>query len=158
VLGAVGLLPAAVQETVIETFSRKGSAVVSNVPGPTEPLYLCRQRISEMYFWVPQAGSMGVGLSLLSYAGQVHVGMIADRSLVPEPTTVVGRLGHEFEQLLLAVTVEALAARDRTAVEAGPGRAKGRPKQHRTPRTAAIGSTSAAKRRGRRRPGAISTD
>jgi WS/DGAT/MGAT family acyltransferase len=158
VLGAIGLLPAAVQEPVIELFSRKGSAVVSNVPGPAEPLYLCRQRISEMYFWVPQAGSMGVGVSLFSYAGQVYVGMIADRSLVPEPAAVVGRFGHEFEQLLLAVTVGVLAARDRAAVDAGPGRAKGKPAQPKTRRTAANGRASAAKRRGRRRPAATGAD
>jgi hypothetical protein len=52
-----------------------------------------------MYFWAPQSGSMGIGVSVLTYAGQVYVGMIADRSLVPEPQQVVDLFAPEFEQL-----------------------------------------------------------
>ncbi len=110
-LGLMGLLPGVAQAPLIELFSRKGSVVVSNVPGPQAPLHLCGQRITEMYFWVPQSGSMGIGISLLSYAGQVHCGVIADRNLVADPGDVVGRFAPEFEQLLLAVTVGALAAK-----------------------------------------------
>jgi WS/DGAT/MGAT family acyltransferase len=111
VLGLLGLLPAAVQAPAVEMFSRKGTAVVSNVPGPAAPLYLCGQRISEMYFWVPQSGTMGLGVSILTYAGHVYFGMISDRGIVADPGEVVSRFAPQFEQLLLAVTVGALAAR-----------------------------------------------
>jgi len=111
-LGLMGMLPAAVQAPAIELFSRKASAVVSNVPGPQAPLYMCGQRISEMYFWVPQSGTIGLGISILSYAGQVYFGMIADRKLVDAPGRVVERFGREFEKLLLATTVGALALRE----------------------------------------------
>ena len=70
----LGMLPAGVQAPAIEMFSRKGSLVASNVPGPQSPLYLCGQRIVEMYFWVPQSGSIGIGVSILSYAGKVFFG------------------------------------------------------------------------------------
>lgn len=115
VLGLLGLLPSAVQAPAIELFSRKASAVVSNVPGPQSPLYLCGQRISEMYFWVPQSGTIGLGISILSYAGQVFFGMISDRKLVREPHEVVDRFAPEFEKLLLAATVGALAAKGKKA-------------------------------------------
>ncbi len=141
VLGALGLMPARVQDTVVELFSRKGSAVVSNVPGPAEPLFLCGQRVTEMYFWVPQAGSMGVGVSMFSYAGQVYVGMIADRTLVPDPAEVVGRFASEFEQLLLAVTVGALAVREHS---------RGSSSKRRPRRSAANMTASTAKRPSRR--------
>ena len=85
VLGMMGMLPAVVQSPAIELFSRKGTVVASNVPGPQAPLYLCGQRIAEMYFWVPQSGSMGIGVSILSYAGKVFIGMIADHALIPDP-------------------------------------------------------------------------
>ena len=78
-LGLLGLLPNAVQAPAIELFSRKGSLVASNVPGPQAPLYLCGQRIEEVHFWVPQSGSIGVGVSILSYAGKVFFGLIAAR-------------------------------------------------------------------------------
>jgi len=126
-LGLIGLLPGALQAPLIDMFSRKGSAVVSNVPGPQAPLYMCGQRISEMYFWVPQSGTIGVGISILTYAGQVHFGMIADRNLVADPGEVVGRVVPEFERLLLAVTVGALAGKKRAT---GAARAR-RPKPRR---------------------------
>lgn len=111
-LGIMGLLPKAVQAPAVELFSRKGSLVASNVPGPRAPIQLCGQRISEMYFWVPQSGVIGLGISILSYAGQVFFGVIADEALLPEPRALVERFGPEFEKLLLAVTVGALALRE----------------------------------------------
>jgi len=74
---------------------------------------MCGQRVSEMYFWVPQSGTIGLGISILSYAGQVYFGMISDRKLVRTPDEVVARFVPEFEKLLLAATVGALAQRDR---------------------------------------------
>lgn len=112
-LGLMGMLPAVVQAPLVELFSRKATAVVSNVPGPQAPLYMCGQRVSEMYFWVPQSGSIGLGLSLLSYAGQVHFGMISDRQLVDDPEALVARFAPEFEKLLLAATVGVLGAREK---------------------------------------------
>jgi len=108
VLGLLGMLPNVVQGPVLELFSRKGSLVASNVPGPQAPLYLCGQRITQMHFWVPQSGSIGVGVSILSYAGEVFFGLIADRACIAEPAQVVERLGPEFERLLLAATVGVL--------------------------------------------------
>jgi WS/DGAT/MGAT family acyltransferase len=111
-LAAMGMLPAALQAAAVETFSRKATTVVSNVPGPQAALSMCGQRVSEMYFWVPQSGSLGLGVSLLSYAGHLHFGVISDRALVESPARIVERFGREFENLLLAATVGALALRE----------------------------------------------
>jgi WS/DGAT/MGAT family acyltransferase len=113
VLGLLGMMPNVVQGPVLELFSRKGSLVASNVPGPQAPLYLCGQRITQMHFWVPQSGSIGVGVSILSYAGEVFFGLIADRACIAEPAQVVDRLGPEFERLLLAATVGVLGLEQR---------------------------------------------
>lgn len=112
-LGLMGMLPAALQTPAIDLLSRKGSVVVSNVPGPQASLYMCGQRISEMHFWVPQSGTIGVGISILTYAGQVHFGVISDRALIDDPATLADRFAPEFEHLLLAVTMGALATRRR---------------------------------------------
>lgn len=111
VLSLLGMAPAGLQAPAIELFSRKSSAVVSNVPGPQSPLQVCGRPITEMYFWVPQSGSVGVGISLLSYAGRACFGIIADRARVPEPRLLAERIGREFENLLLAVIVGMLASR-----------------------------------------------
>jgi hypothetical protein len=70
-----------------------------------------------MHFWVPQSGSIGVGVSILSYAGKVFFGLIADRACIAEPAQVVDRLAPEFERLLLAATVGllGLGQREQTA-------------------------------------------
>lgn len=99
-LAAVGMAPEAVQALALEMFSRKASAVATNVPGPQMPLYFGGSRISDLMFWVPQTGSIGLGISILSYNGQVHFGLIADARLMPDPDSVIRRFRPEFEKLL----------------------------------------------------------
>jgi WS/DGAT/MGAT family acyltransferase len=148
-LGLLGMMPAALQAPAVELFSRKATAVVSNVPGPQAPLYVCGQRVSEMYFWVPQSGSIGLGISLLSYAGQVYVGMISDRKLIKAPDDVVARFSAEFEKLLLAATVGVLAQREQGARRkpsaAKKGRRTARPKSAATARAPSRGTGGRAK-------------
>lgn len=53
-----------------------------------------------MMFWVPQTGPIGLGISILSYRGQVHFGLIADARLIPDPDAVIRRFGDEFDKVL----------------------------------------------------------
>jgi len=99
-LAAIGMAPQALQELALELFSRKATAVATNVPGPQQPLYLAGCRLREMMFWVPQTGSIGIGVSIMSYNGRVHFGLIADAKLIPDPDAVIRRFGTEFEKLL----------------------------------------------------------
>jgi WS/DGAT/MGAT family acyltransferase len=99
-LAALGMAPAAVQGIALELFSRKATAVATNVPGPQQPLYMAGCTLREMMFWVPQTGSIGIGISILSYNGRVHFGLIADDELIPDPGAVTSRLGAEFDKLL----------------------------------------------------------
>ena len=99
-LAALGMAPTAVQELALELFSRKATTVATNVPGPQQPLYMAGSRIREMMFWVPQTGSIGLGLSILSYNGKVHFGLIADAKLIPDPQAVTRRFRDEFDKLL----------------------------------------------------------
>ena len=109
-LHVLGTLPSPLQTRGIDLFSRKATAVVSNVPGPRTPLTIAGQRVSRMLFWVPQSGSIGVGISVLTYAGEVHFGMIADRALVTSPAAVVARFEPELARLERAIDADALAA------------------------------------------------
>ncbi|GAB2506356.1 wax ester/triacylglycerol synthase family O-acyltransferase [Arenimonas alkanexedens] len=99
-LAAVGMAPPAVQAFALEMFSRKASAVATNVPGPQMPLYFGGSKITDLMFWVPQTGSIGLGISILSYNGAVHFGLIADAKLMPDPDSVIRRFRPEFEKLL----------------------------------------------------------
>lgn len=99
-LGTLGMAPQALQEVALELFSRKATAVATNVPGPQQPLYLAGCPVRELMFWVPQTGSIGLGISILSYNNRVHFGLIADARLVPDPDAVIRRFGPEFDKLL----------------------------------------------------------
>lgn len=105
-LAALGMGPGALQRPALELFSRKATAVATNVPGPQAPLFLAGCRIVEQMFWVPQSGSIGMGISILSYSGQVFFGLIADAKLVPDPNEIIRRFKPEFEKLLLIALME----------------------------------------------------
>jgi diacylglycerol O-acyltransferase len=102
-MAALGRMPASVESAAIDLLSTKASAVATNVPGPQQPLYLAGGRIGRLIFWVPQSGAIGLGLSILSYAGQVQFGLIADAARVPDPASVTERFAAEFEKVVLSV-------------------------------------------------------
>lgn len=106
VLAALGMAPAALQRPALELFSRKASAVATNVPGPQQPLFLAGSELRELMFWVPQTGSIGLGLSILSYNGRVHFGLIADAKRIADPEAIVQRFGAEFEKLVMIALME----------------------------------------------------
>lgn len=80
-LCAGGYLPALWQQPLVQLMSNRASVVVSNVPGTEQPRYLAGCRVRDQIFWVPQAGAIGLGLSIISYAGYVRFGVLADSSL-----------------------------------------------------------------------------
>jgi WS/DGAT/MGAT family acyltransferase len=102
-MAALGRLPATVEAAAIDLLSTKASAVATNVPGPQQPLYLAGGRIGRLIFWVPQSGAIGLGISILSYAGHVQFGLIADALRVPDPDEVTALFVAEFENVVLSV-------------------------------------------------------
>jgi WS/DGAT/MGAT family acyltransferase len=102
-LALVGSLPPAVEEFALGLFSAKASLVASNLPGPAETLHLAGRPVNEMLFWVPQSGSIGTGVSMLTYRGRVQFGVISDRELIADPRRLVELLAVEFERLVLLV-------------------------------------------------------
>lgn len=99
ILKLLGLVPLAVQKLVVKIFGTKATAVMTNVPGPREELYLAGRTIREIFFWVPQSGRLGLGISIISYAGHVRLGIASDAGLVPDPEVVVEGFHEELEEL-----------------------------------------------------------
>ncbi len=62
--------------------------------------------VRELMFWVPQTGSIGLGLSIISYNGRVHFGVVGDSKRVRDPDAIVQRFAGEFEKLLLIALME----------------------------------------------------
>ena len=51
-------------------------------------------------FWPPQAAGIGIGVSLLSYAGHVTVGISADTALVADPQEIIDAFRAELTEML----------------------------------------------------------
>ncbi|MDT8989865.1 wax ester/triacylglycerol synthase family O-acyltransferase [Curvibacter sp. APW13] len=98
-LALAGLLVKPAQDALLGLFSRKTTAVMTNVPGPREKLHLCGSTIEESLFWVPQTGTVGLGVSILSYGGGVQFGVVADAGLCPDPQAIIDGFAPEFGQL-----------------------------------------------------------
>ena len=58
--------------------------IVSNVPGPPVPLYTAGAEIVGVYPFGPLLEGAGLNITVLSNMGQVDVGVIACRELVPD--------------------------------------------------------------------------
>lgn len=106
ILGVVGMCPQPVQKEVLALLSDKGTAVMTNVPGPQQPLYMAGARLAQQMVWVPQSGNVGMGVSILSYNGHVQFGLMTDKKLVPDPGAIVSRFAPEFEKLVLTLLLE----------------------------------------------------
>jgi diacylglycerol O-acyltransferase len=102
-MAALGLLGESAEDVAIDLLSKKATLVASNVPGPSRQLFMCGSPISQMMFWVPQSGDIGLGISILSYHGQVQFGLITDHKRVADPEVIASRFSAEFESILLAV-------------------------------------------------------
>lgn len=100
-LGVSGLLNEGGQRALSNLFLDKTTAVMTNVPGPREPVHFCGATVRQSIFWVPSSGDVGVGVSIISYAGGVQFGLITDVALCAEPQRVIDRFAGEFEQQLL---------------------------------------------------------
>jgi diacylglycerol O-acyltransferase / wax synthase len=95
VLAVAGLLIKPAQAALLGMFAKKATAVMTNVPGPKEPLRFCGRTVEQVMFWVPQSGDIGMGVSILSYGGGVQFGLITD------PEAIIARFAPEFDKLLL---------------------------------------------------------
>ena len=89
----------------------KVSVVLTNVPSPSQKLYFAGRLLETIVFQVLQSGSIGVGISLFSYAGQVNSGLITERGLAPDPDTVVTAFQEEYGSLIYLAHVQELQAR-----------------------------------------------
>jgi WS/DGAT/MGAT family acyltransferase len=88
ILELMGHTPAAVEARLIDYFSAKGSMVLTNVPGPRTRLSVAGTQMAGVLVWAPCSGSIGMSVSIFSYAGKVTVGFLTDAGLVPDPRSL----------------------------------------------------------------------
>ena len=99
ILEAVGRTPHQIEQSLLDVFTQKTSAVLSNTPGPREPVYFAGSKIAVVVPWVPAAGTIGMGIDMMSYNGGVTVSLQVDAGLVPDPDTIIADYEREVETL-----------------------------------------------------------
>jgi WS/DGAT/MGAT family acyltransferase len=98
-LSLTGLTPEPVERRIIDMFTSKGTAVMTNVPGPREPVYFAGTPVRSVLFWAPTSGHIGMSVSIFSYRGEVTVGLMVDAALIPDPAEILAGLEQEIELL-----------------------------------------------------------
>lgn len=100
VLDAMGRTPEGLEQRVIDLFTAKGTAVVTNVPGPRKQVFLAGTPVSGVLVWAPCSGDVSMTISIFSYNGELTVGLMADAGLIPDPNELIADFDHELQELL----------------------------------------------------------
>jgi diacylglycerol O-acyltransferase len=98
-LNALGMAPAETQDALVESYCTRDTAMMANVPGPRKTIHLAGAPLETLLFWVPAFGGVGLNLNVVSYAGQIRLGVATDKGLVPNPEMIVAEFQVEFEAL-----------------------------------------------------------
>jgi len=102
------------------------NVVVTNVPGPSVPLFALGARMLEVFPVVPLAGNLSVGVAVFSYDGQLTLGILADRDRGRDVEVLAAGIGRTFEAMVGAARRPEGARPRRGAVaRVGAGHAAG---------------------------------
>ena len=104
-LEAVSRVPSTALAWTVSFLTSRATVLLTNVKGPQERLYLAGAPLEEIMFWIPRYGGIGLGISILSYAGQVRLGILSDKDIVPDPENIIAGFRDEFD-VLLALALE----------------------------------------------------
>jgi hypothetical protein len=73
--------------------------VISNVPGPREPLYAAGARLLHYYPVSTIVDGQGLNVTVQSYLDTLDFGLVADRDLVPDLWDMVDFMVDDLHQL-----------------------------------------------------------
>ncbi|MFL5312952.1 MAG: WS/DGAT/MGAT family O-acyltransferase [Myxococcales bacterium] len=97
------------QAARLQAVTRFFNLVITNVPGPQFPLYLLGRQLRGCYPQVPLAAQQSIGVALLSYHGNVCVGLLADLD-VRDLAALGGAMRAALAELLDCAEVEPTVA------------------------------------------------
>ena len=100
----VGYAPRTLQRVASKLVSspRSFDLVVSNIPGPPEPLWMLGCRLEEAYPIVPFADSHSLSIGLTTVCDEAFLGLYADRRALPDADRLAELVDAEFDELLSA--------------------------------------------------------
>jgi len=156
---ALGGLMGTVQRTATRALSRRGRAVaahtlVSNVPGPMNPVYFCGARMVDTSGLGPVLDGMALNNGIGSYGGRVTFCFTADRRAMPDPELYEQCLAGAVDELLAAALAKTGAPAPTTRVaKATPATRKKAPAKKAPAKKAPAKKVSAKRAAAKKRPG-----
>jgi len=81
-------------------FSQKSSLLMTNTQGPKRTLFINNIPVSNIMFWLPRIGHIGLGTTILSYDQNVRLGMACDNNQISDPKAFI----EAFELQLTRLT------------------------------------------------------
>ncbi|MDX1694983.1 MAG: wax ester/triacylglycerol synthase family O-acyltransferase [Ketobacteraceae bacterium] len=97
--GAFNLAMRVYASTLVDHINPVHNTIISNVPGPREPLYLCGWPVECMCPVGPVLEGVGLNISLASYRDCVGFTLHADSHLIRDVQTIAALIGPAFEEL-----------------------------------------------------------
>ena len=79
------------------------NVIISNVPGPAMSLYTGGAELEAMYPMGPIGDGAGLNITIFSYRGSIHFGLVACRETVPGLDRLVDHLQDSLDELSKAV-------------------------------------------------------
>jgi diacylglycerol O-acyltransferase / wax synthase len=92
------------QAARLQARQRLFNVVVTNVPGPQQPLYMLGRELEALYPMVPLAENTALGIALMSYNGQLNFGLTADFDALADVEVLADELRSAIEELSGAAT------------------------------------------------------
>jgi diacylglycerol O-acyltransferase len=83
-----------------DLYPSPSNLVVSNVPGPREPLYWNGSKLVELYSVGPLSEGIGLNLTLWSYCDHMYCALLACHEQIPDPHVITEGLHDELRALL----------------------------------------------------------
>ena len=81
------------------------NTVISNVPGPQFPLYMAGAKMLAMYPMGPLNDGSGLNMTLISYMGQIHFGLVACPDMLPDVDHLADLIPEALQELKKAAGV-----------------------------------------------------
>ena len=102
VLKAFGYAPRTLQKLLSKAVAspRTFNLVVSNIPGPPEPVYMLGCELEEVYPVVPLADRHALSIGLTTIKDQAFFGVYADRESLPDSDLLARCLEESVDELL----------------------------------------------------------
>jgi WS/DGAT/MGAT family acyltransferase len=94
--------------------------VISNVPGPRNPLFLAGAKLEAHYPVSVVVDGVGLNITVMSYLDHLDFGIVADRDQVDDVWTLMDRLSRALEELTRAVLGKAAVRRAKRAAPPRP--------------------------------------